>query len=54
MNSKEKKKIENPEPEAEKTELSLEDLEIVSGTGEFDAVPTVEEGDYDQNIKGRI
>ena len=51
MSFKKDKKNENAEPEREQIELSIEDLKNVSGTGEFDEVPTVKEGDYDNKIR---
>jgi hypothetical protein len=46
------KKIEDQEIKQE--ELSIDDLGIVTGTGEFDEVPTVKEGDYDDKIRKTI
>ena len=54
MSIKKDRKNESAEPEAEQIELSIEDLEIVSGTGEFDEVPTVKETDYDNDVREQI
>ena len=48
------KKDEGTELANERKELTFEDLENVSGTGEFDEVPTIKESDYDNETKERV
>lgn len=52
---KQRKRQPDKEEEPKKgVKLTETDLQSVVGSGEFDDIPTVEEYDYDDDVKGRI